>query len=72
MGGRQTEANGPRPGLTALKAGAGFGVWDNSALGLERVKWNIGEFIWKFLLTGGERRRSINREVSPGLVLLKL
>lgn len=27
VGGRQTDVDGPRPGFTALKAGAGFGVW---------------------------------------------
>lgn len=51
--------NGPRPGFTALKEGAGFGVWDNSAAGLERVKWDIAEFIWKLSLTGeGEGARA--------------
>lgn len=51
MGGKQSEVDGPRPGFTALKAGAGFGDWDNSALGLEIVRWNIAELIWKLSLT---------------------
>ncbi|KAA8591007.1 hypothetical protein FQN60_001950 [Etheostoma spectabile] len=57
VGGRQTELDGPRPQLTALKAEAGFGDWDNSAPGLERVRWNIAEFIWKFHSLGRPENR---------------
>lgn len=59
MGGRQTEVDGPRSGFKALKAGAGLGVWDNSALGLERERWNIAEFIWKLSLSGERREGAL-------------
>lgn len=46
--------NGLRPGFTALKAGAGFGVWDNSApVPGGEVRWNIAGFIWKLSVPEG-------------------
>lgn len=73
MGGRQTEVDGPRSGFTVLKAGAGFGVWDNSALGLEREsEVEYSRVHLEVVTHWGEKSRSISRVVSPTLFFLKL
>ena len=65
--------DGPRPGFTALKAGAGFGDWDNSAhwpwreCGVEYSRVHL-----EVVTHWGEQRRSIKQGGESYLVLWKL